>query len=54
MLQLRAFMCGLIVLPLLAVGSSVVYAQSEVERLQNQIDDRNNRLLDIEKNGVFL
>ena len=42
-----AFCVGLLVFPLLAVVPSV-YAQSEIQRLQTEINDRSNRLSQIE------
>jgi len=44
-----AFLVGLLVFPALWLSILDVSAQSEIERLQSQIKDRNNRLGDIEK-----
>jgi len=44
-----AFLLGLLLIPLLWVTIPSVSAQSEIERLQAQIRDRNNRLGDIER-----
>lgn len=44
-----AFLIGLLVFPAIWFGVPSVSAQSEIERLQSQIRDRNNRLGDIEK-----
>jgi murein DD-endopeptidase MepM/ murein hydrolase activator NlpD len=46
---LLAFFVGLFIFPLLVGGSHFAFAQSEVERLQSQIAERNNRLSEIEK-----
>jgi murein DD-endopeptidase MepM/ murein hydrolase activator NlpD len=43
------FILGLVLIPSLWWGSSIVYAQSEIEQLQGEIRDRNNRLSEIEK-----
>ncbi len=49
--SLAGFLVGLLLLPLLSLTAAVlpVYAQTEIERLQNQIQDRSSRLLEIEK-----
>jgi len=44
-----AFILGLLVVPLIGIGSNFALAQSEVERLQNEISAKNTRLSDIEK-----
>lgn len=44
-----AFCFGLLLLPLLSLGTGFVYAQSEVEKLQNEISAKNSRLSEIEK-----
>lgn len=44
-----SFFIGVLILPLLSYGTHFVYAQSEIERLQNEITDRNSRLSQIEK-----
>ncbi len=44
---LLSFFVGLCILPALAL-SHPVFAESEIERLQNQIEDRGNRLSEIE------
>jgi murein DD-endopeptidase MepM/ murein hydrolase activator NlpD len=44
-----AFCIGLLVAPSLLWGSAYVYAQSEVQKLQSQIADKNSRLSEIEK-----
>lgn len=46
---LLAFCIGLFIAPTLFYGTGFVYAQSEVQRLQSQIAERNNRLSEIEK-----
>ncbi len=43
------FICGLLVVPAFYFGGSFAFAQTEVEKLQSQISDRNNRLLEIQK-----
>ena len=45
---LRAFVIGILIFPSLFLGSFFVYAQSEVEKLQSQIAERNDRLAEIE------
>lgn len=47
--RIRAFLLGLIIIPLLLQGNSFVFAQTEVERLQAEIQTRNARLSAIEK-----
>ena len=47
--DVRAFFVGLLVLPVLFFGSGFVHAQSEVKKLQSQIAERNERLLEIEE-----
>ncbi len=45
-----SFACGILILPLLFVGAFSVSAQtSEVDKLKQEINDRSQRLLDIEK-----
>ncbi len=45
-----AFACGVLILPLLFAGAFSVSAQtSEVDKLKQEINDRSQRLLDIEK-----
>lgn len=44
-----AFFVGLLVAPACLLGSHFAFAQSEVERLQNQISEKNDRLSQIEK-----
>jgi len=44
-----AFLCGVLVFPVWHTSTPPVSAQSEVQRLQNEIQQRNNRLGDIEK-----
>ncbi len=49
---IRAFVLGVCIIPLLSSGlhfTSTANAQSEVEKLQSEIADRNNRLEEIEK-----
>jgi len=40
---------GIFILPLLFLGVNATFAQTEVEKLQDQISERNTRLSDIEK-----
>jgi len=47
--QFGAFLIGLLVIPLLWQGSSFTFAQTEVQRLQSEIQTRNARLSAIEK-----
>ena len=47
--SLAAFLVGLLLLPVLFSGGEFVHAQSEVERLQNEITQKNSRLSEIEK-----
>lgn len=47
--KILAFTIGLFFLPLFFLSTNLVFAQSEAERLQAQIDERNTRLEDIEK-----
>jgi len=47
--SLLAFICGLLVIPVLYYGSDFANAQSEIERLQTQISDRNDRLSEIQE-----
>lgn len=47
--RLSAFFFGLLLLPLFGLVSHFAYAQSEVERLQNEISQKNSRLSEIEK-----
>lgn len=44
-----AFFIGLLLIPLFVAGTHFAFAQSEVERLQNEIVEKNSRLSDIEK-----
>jgi len=44
-----AFIFGLLLIPALYTGAGFSYAQSEVEKLQSQISERNNRLSSIEQ-----
>jgi len=44
-----SFFTGLALIPILSLGTQFAFAQSEVERLQSQIAERNNRLSEIEK-----
>lgn len=44
-----AFLCGLFLLPVFFGGTEYVSAQTEVEKLQTQISEKNNRLAEIEK-----
>jgi murein DD-endopeptidase MepM/ murein hydrolase activator NlpD len=46
--RIGAFCAGLIILPALVWGSSLAFAQSEIERLQSEIAERNERLGEIE------
>ncbi len=46
--RFRAFLFGLLTIPLLFWGSSLAFAQTEVERLQAEIETRNARLSAIE------
>ncbi len=46
--NLTAFLIGLVVIPLYLVGSTVVYAQTELEKLQAQIAERNAALTNID------
>jgi murein DD-endopeptidase MepM/ murein hydrolase activator NlpD len=46
--KITAFIFGLLIFPLLHTGSTFALANSEVERLQNQITQKNNRLSEIE------
>jgi murein DD-endopeptidase MepM/ murein hydrolase activator NlpD len=43
------FLMGVLIIPVLSIGTGFALAQSEVERLQNQIEERNNRLSSIEE-----
>lgn len=47
--QLAVFLLGVTVLPALFFTVTPAWAQSEAERLQDQIDERNERLAEIEK-----
>lgn len=47
--QLTAFLFGLILIPMFVWGASNVFAQSEIERLQAQIEEKNERLSAIEQ-----
>ena len=44
-----AFLCGIICAPVLLSGVHFTYAQSEVQKLQSEIEQKNDRLEDIEK-----
>lgn len=44
-----AFLCGIICAPFLLSGAQFVQAQTEVQKLQSQIENKNERLSDIEK-----
>ncbi len=44
-----AFFIGLLIIPLMSANVFPVFAQSEVERLQSEISQKNNRLSEIEK-----
>tara|TARA_B100000745_G_scaffold299643_1_gene250950 strand:+ start:283 stop:1650 length:1368 start_codon:yes stop_codon:yes gene_type:complete len=44
-----AFLCGLFLSPVLFAGVQFTHAQSEVQKLQNQIEQKNDRLASIEK-----
>ena len=44
-----SFIFGLVIVPALWWGSNVVTAQVDIEALQTEIRDRNNRLGEIEK-----
>ena len=44
-----AFFIGVLLLPVFSFSQEIVHAQSQIEQLQNQITDRNNRLSEIEK-----
>jgi murein DD-endopeptidase MepM/ murein hydrolase activator NlpD len=46
---LLSFIVGLIIAPLFIFGSQFAFAQSEVERLQSEITQKNSRLSEIEK-----
>ena len=46
--RIRAFILGLLVAPILSMGVGSAFAQTEAERLQSLIDDRNTRLESIE------
>lgn len=47
--RVRAFLLGLIIIPLIWQGGNLAFAQTEVERLQAEIQTRNARLSAIEK-----
>lgn len=47
--SLLAFCIGLFILPLFIFGMHFAYAQTEVEQLQSQIQEKNDRLSEIEK-----
>ncbi|MFM2381683.1 MAG: hypothetical protein RLZZ76_450 [Candidatus Parcubacteria bacterium] len=47
--SILAFIFGLFVIPLLSLSTVFVFAQSEVERLQTEITQKNSRLSEIEK-----
>ena len=44
-----AFLCGLFLIPVIYAGAGVVHAQSDVRKLQNEIEERNERLTEIEE-----
>ena len=46
---LTAFILGLILIPTLSLGTNFAFAQSEIEKLKDQINDRSNRLSQIEQ-----
>jgi murein DD-endopeptidase MepM/ murein hydrolase activator NlpD len=47
--SITAFLIGVLLLPLIHMSVMTVYAQSEVERLQSEISQKNNRLAEIAK-----
>jgi murein DD-endopeptidase MepM/ murein hydrolase activator NlpD len=48
--HLRAFLIGLLLVPILSTWSTFAYAQNtEIQKLQKDIQDRSSRLMDIEK-----
>lgn len=47
--SLIAFFIGILLMPALYTGANFTYAQTEVEKLQSEISERNNRLSNIEK-----
>ncbi|MFT7507250.1 MAG: murein DD-endopeptidase MepM/ murein hydrolase activator NlpD [Acidimicrobiales bacterium] len=47
--KLIVFFIGLLIIPILSPGTDFVFAQSEVQKLQTQISDKNNRLSSIEQ-----
>ncbi len=47
--KITAFLLGLLVVPLLCVGTHFVYAETDVEKLQSEITAKNSRLSEIEK-----
>ncbi len=47
--RVLAFFCGLFILPVFSGGITFVHAQSEVQKLQAEIAEKNTRLSDIER-----
>lgn len=47
--SLSYFFLGLLILPILSLGSNFVFAQTEIEKLKSEITERNTRLSEIEK-----
>ncbi len=47
--RIYAFILGILTITILSLDSNFVFAQSEVEKLQSQISEKNNRLKEIEK-----
>ena len=47
--SLMAFILGLVLIPSLSIGTHFAFAQSEIEKLKNEINDRSNRLSQIEQ-----
>lgn len=47
--RFTAFIFGLLLIPICTIGTHFAFAQSEVERLQNEISQKNSRLSEIEK-----
>jgi murein DD-endopeptidase MepM/ murein hydrolase activator NlpD len=47
--SLLAFLFGVIIIPIISIGSGSVSAQSDIERLQSEISARSDRLGEIEK-----
>ena len=44
-----AFLLGVLIIPIFSIGTGFAMAQSEVQRLQTEIEERNNRLSSIEE-----